>query len=154
MPNTIYPWKLVNSLRAKPTLGQLVDLCEENYSLLHKIAPDLKNMQGKYISSCSPHIDLHLEILEQSPYTSLIHLTYFFEQQNAGNPDAILRVYHDSRQLEVIDLKEKSLPLLNSYQHPGLLLKWKANIFVSKWLSYCRFQGHHFAAEPSEAAIA
>ncbi len=154
MPHKLYPWKLVNSLRAKPTLGQLVDLCEENYTLLDKMAPELKRMSGKYVSRCQAHVDLHLEILEQSPYTSLIHLTYFFEQRNIANPDAILRVYHDSRQLEVIDLKEKSLSLLNNYQHPGLLLKWKANVFVSKWLSYCRFQGHRFTAETAEAAFA
>ena len=154
MPHNIYPWKLVNSLKAKPTVGQLVDLCEENYSLLLKIAPDLHQMQGKFTSSGLPHVDLHLEILEQSPYTSLIHLTYYFDEESSATPDAILRVYHDSRQVEVIDLKEKSLVVIDHYQHPGLLFKWKLNLFISKWLSYCCFQGHNFNSDTTEAAIA
>lgn len=144
-----YPWKLLNTLRFNPTVGQLMDLCEENYYLLMKLAPDLKQMQGKYLSTRLPHIDLHLEIMEQSPYTSLIHLTYFFDQAQEADPDTVLRVYHDSRQMEVIDLKQKSLPIIQSYDHPGLLMKWKANIFISKWLSYCLHQGHIFEVQAS-----
>lgn len=128
-----------------------MDLCEENYRLLLKLAPDLKSMQGEFCSSCLPHMDLHLEILEQSPYTTLVHLTYFFNDTlKEADPDAVLRVYHDSRQLEVIDLKQKTLPILNNYQHPGLLLKWRANNFISKWLSYCLFQGHSFDVSQQE----
>lgn len=150
MQKTIYPWELTNTLKFKPSVGQLMDLCEENYYLLGKLAPDLKKMHGKYISCCLPHIDLHLEVLEQSPYTSLIHLTYFFNQDQEASPDTILRVYHDSRQIEVIDLKHKYLPIIQSYAHPGLLMKWKANVFISKWLSYCLYQGHHFSHNSSE----
>jgi len=141
-----YPWKVFNSLTFKPTVGQLIDLSEENYAMLLKLAPDLPSMQGKFLSSRLPHIDLHLEILEQSPYTSLIHLTYFFDHSTScrADPDTILRAYHDSKQLEVIDLKQKSLPVTQIYHPPGLLMKWRVNVFLSKWLSYCLHQQHRF----------
>ena len=147
-----YPWNLNGALRFKPSVGQLMDLCEENYYLILKLAPDIHQMQGKYQSTQLPHIDLHLEILEQSPYTSLIHLTYFFDHSRNADPDTVLRVYHDSRQVEVIDLKQKYLPVIHSYDHPGLLMKWKANIFISKWLSYCLHQGHTFDHQPSQSS--
>ena len=146
-----FPWKLINTLKFKPNVGQLMDLCEENYALLAKLAPELKQMTGKYLSTRLPHMDLHLEILEQSPYTTLIHLTYYFDQSTEADPDTVLRVYHDSRQLEVIDLKQKYLPTIHSYDHPGLLMKWKANVFISKWLSYCLHQGHSFNPQPAPA---
>ena len=145
-----FPWKLINTLKFKPSVGQLMDLCEENYVLLMRLAPNLKQMTGKHRSTRLSHIDLHLEILEQSPYTSLIHLTYFFDQSTEADPDTVIRVYHDSKQLEVIDLKQKYLPEIHSYEHPGLLMKWKANVFISKWLSYCLHQGHSFELRPSQ----
>ncbi len=147
-----FPWKLTGTLKFKPSVGQLMDLCEENYYLLLKLAPELKLMQGKNLSTRLPHIDLHLEILEQSPYTSLIHLTYFFKPSKEADPDTVLRVYHDSKQLEVIDLKQKYLPVIHTYEHPGLLMKWKANVFISKWLSYCLHQGHIFKLQSTHTA--
>jgi len=132
-------------LKFKPSVGQLMDLCGENYRLFSKMAPELASMQGKYISSKSTQADLHMEIIEQSPYTTLIHLTYFFNQSNEkADPNATLRIYHDSKQLEVIHLKQKSLPIVRMFNFPGLILKWRANVFISKWLKYCLHQGHLF----------
>ena len=139
-----YPWTLNNTLKFKPSVGQLMDLCEENYRLIMTLAPGIHYMQGKSVSAQPSHQDLHLEILEQSRYTTLIHLTYFFGGSKLPDPDAVLRIYHDSRQLEVIELKQSSYPALNSYSHPSLLVKWKINLFIFKWLNYCKHQNHHF----------
>ena len=144
MQKHLYPWNCHNALTLKPTIGQLMDLCEENYTQIMKLAPELKLMQGHYLSNKKPHLDLHLEILEQSPYTTLLHLTYFFNNHAQPDPDALLRIYHDSRQLEVINLKQQTLPVIRKFDHPGLQLKWRANVFISKWLSYCLFQQHAF----------
>ncbi len=91
-------------------------------------------------------MDLYLEIMQQAPYTTELHLTYYFSHTHGQvpDPDAILRVYHDANQIEVVDLKEQTLPVVQNYHPPGLLNKWKANIFLSKWLSYCASQGHKF----------
>lgn len=148
MQQHLYPWKLLDSLRTRPNVGQLMDLCEENYRRLLQLAPRLAQMQGQFVSDHQQQPSLMLEILEQSPYTTLVHLTYRFDARETTRPDAVLRVYHDAAQLEVIALRESHLVRVNAYEHPGLLLKWKANVFIGKWLSYCRSQGHLFGLDP------
>lgn len=131
----------------KPTVGHLMELCEENYRLLIMIAPDLSCLSGNYCSELPGQTDLHMEVLEQAPYTSLIHLTYHFSHQEGQrrDPDATLRVYHDAQQIEVVDLCQNALPVESNYHHPGLSNKWKVNLFLSKWLAFCLSQGHRFA---------
>ena len=123
-----------------------MDLCEENYRQLIRIAPALRKLSGNHVSRIEGCMDLHLEIQEQTPYTTLVHLTYFFscrtEQQ--PDPDALLRVYHDARQVEVVDLKQNALPLNGGRELPTLVQKWRINLFLSKWLNYCAEQGHGF----------
>jgi len=141
------PWLKI--LRGEPTVGSLMALCEDNYRHLLRMAPDLHALSGTYRSQLADHTDLYLEVLEQAPYTSLIHLTYYF-QHAAGqrpDPDATLRVYHDARQVEVLDLRQQALPMDRLYDAPALINKWKANLFVSKWLAFCNYQGHYFSED-------
>lgn len=155
------PWThyLQASLDRHPNVGRLVDLCEENYRCLKRLLPRLREMEGQYCSCDHEHADLFLEVVEHSRYTSLVHLTYFFEHEQGQEPepDVLLRVYHDTEQVEVIDLKQSSLPVNSLYEAPGLLNKWQVNLFVSKWLAFCVHQGHRFsprsATNPAVAAF-
>jgi hypothetical protein len=133
-------------MTGKPTVGWLMDLCDENYRLLLRLAPSLRNLQGSHSSTMAGSLDLHLEIQEQTPYTTLVHLTYLFSRtaECTPDPDALLRVYHDSCQVEVIDLKQHALPLNSGVVLPTLEQKWRINLFLSKWLGYCVQQGHVF----------
>jgi len=141
-----YPWELQALVSGRPTVGWLMDLCEENYHHLSRMAPALRTLKGRYVSSLDSTIDLHLEILEQTPYTTLIHLTYFFShsENRLPDPDAQVRIYHDSRQAEVVDLAQRALPLNMGVERPTMEQKWRVNLFLSKWLSYCVQQGHRF----------
>jgi hypothetical protein len=154
-PAQRYPWlsELVTSRR--PSVGTLMALCEENYTVLRRLVPDLASLRGELRSQGPGGIDLHLEIIEQSRYTTLLRLTYLFPYEDdrihrvpQADPDALLRVYHDARQVEVIDLRQTALPLHNHYQSPALDAKWKANLFISKWLGYCALLGHRFFCPP------
>lgn len=133
-------------LERRPSVGDLLALCEENYHYLHSLIPQLKRLQGEHCSSRPDHQDLHLTILEQTPYTTLIRLTYQFPHADGGmsDPDALLRVYHDAQQVEVEDLRQHTLPTHRLYEAPGLLNKWRLNLFVFKWLAFCVGQGHVF----------
>ncbi|MES9970395.1 MAG: DUF1249 domain-containing protein [Candidatus Thiodiazotropha sp.] len=141
-----YPWNISKILTARPSVGMLLDLSEENYSSLMGLAPALTQMSGKYQSNLERGMDLHLEVLEQTPYTTLIHLTYYFSHAvgDYPDPDATLRVYHDSRQIDVMDLRQSSLPLHRWGGNPTLEQRWRINLFLSKWLRYCVTQGHGF----------
>jgi len=137
----LYEW-----LDSAPSVGDLLALCEENYRHLHQLVPQLRRLQGEHRSSRPDHQDLHLTIVEQTRYTTLLRLTYRFPHADGGksDPDALLRVYHDARQVEVEDLRQQALPTHRLYEAPGLLNKWRVNLFVAKWLLFCIRQGHLF----------
>lgn len=149
MRHASYPWSMKKLLSTRPTMGMVLDLSEENYALLIRLAPALTRMLGKYQSNLEQGMDLYLEALEQTPYTTLVHMTYYFSHAvgDYPDPDATLRVYHDSKQIDVIDLRESNLPLQRWGLHPTLEQRWRINLFLSKWLHYCVAQGHSFVTD-------
>lgn len=141
-------------------MGSLMSLCEENYLLVSRIVPHLRSRKGTLVSRLSGGVDLHLSIEEQTRYTTVFRLTYVFPASEGldpglgSDPNALLRAYHDARQVEVLDLRQTALPKHADYQHPALDAKWRVNLFLSKWLSYCLQQGHRFGASGAEARVA
>lgn len=159
MPAGQYPWSTPLIRKGRPTVGNLMALCEENYRALMRLIPDLRQLQGEKRSVLDRDLDLHLEILEQTPYTTLLRLTYYFSHNDGlvhrlqkPDPDALLRVYYDAGQVEVLDLRQTALPVHNHYRHPALETKWKVNLFLSKWLAFCLVQGHRFAPGPEASS--
>ena len=153
-----YPWLDGLLGESRPSVGGLMALCEENYASLLRLAPGLRSMQGDHRSMCRGATDLHLEIIEQSRYTTLLRLTYFFPHDDGrvhrlplADPDALLRAYHDAAQVEVLDLRQSALPLHNHYSPPALDAKWKANLFFAKWIGYCQVSGHGFGGRESSS---
>jgi uncharacterized protein YqiB (DUF1249 family) len=142
-----YPWSLKLLRLRHPSMDRVQRLSEENYHHLLRLAPDLPLLEGKHVSNLGHGVDLHLDVLDQTPYTSLIHLTYYFPHGvgHYPDPDATLRVYHDFRQVDVLDLRQSALPMRRWGSNPTLEQRWKINLFLSKWLSYCILQGHRFS---------
>ena len=136
-------------LEGRPSVGGLMELCDENYRQMLKLAPTLTELKNRHLSRVDGHLDLHLEILEQTPYTTLIHLTYRFGNDDTAmsDPDAQIRVYHDAKQLEVLDLKQRAIPMEKKPDMCSLERKWRANLFLSKWLEFCCGQKHHFSSD-------
>jgi uncharacterized protein YqiB (DUF1249 family) len=147
MMRSDYPWSLKFLRMRYPSMDRVQRLSEENYHHLLRLAPDLQLLEGKHVSSLGHGVDLHLDVQDQTPYTSLIHLTYYFPHGvgHYPDPDATLRVYHDFRQVDVLDLRQSALPMRRWGGNPTLEQRWKINLFLSKWLSYCILQGHRFA---------
>ncbi len=147
-----YPWGLSRLIIARPTVGSLLDLCDENYRALRRLAPDLPELRGWWCSRLANDVDLHLEIREQTPYSSLVHLTYYLRADSAPVPDpaATLRAYHDARQVEVVGLSQTAYRCV---QGPCVSLegKWRLSLFLSKWLTYCIAAGHRFPASDGRA---
>lgn len=129
-----------------PTVGALMDLCEGNFLMLARLMPRVTEMTGEYVSHPTGAAPLQLEVLEHTPYTTLVRLTHLFGHEGSGepDPDARLRIYHDARQAEVVDLRQSVLPLGGLYDAPGLVQKWRANHFAWRWLQFCLEQGYSF----------
>lgn len=137
-----------------------MELCEENYLRISRLVPHLHRLSGLHRSPGCDGIALYLEVLEQSRFTTELRLTYRFHTQEPAHPDADpdvrLRVYHDSRQVEVLGVRQSALALDADYQPPALTNKWRVNLFLAKWLQYCLRRGHGFdlaatAADPADA---
>lgn len=145
-----------------PNVGGLMALCEENYLALMRLAPALPQLSERLRSRPADAAELTLTVMGQAPYTTTLRLTHVFRRIDPGSPppgdrpgnppsaepDAVLRAYHDAGQVEVLSLRQTILPVLNHYDAPALAAKWRANLFVSKWLAYCRREGHRFPAQP------
>lgn len=151
-------WYLARVLTERPNLGNLLDLCEENFRALLNLAPALRVLNGGRNSRLGDGVDLYLEILEQAPYSSLVRLTHYFREQGdpLSVPGALLRIYYDARQVEVVSLGVWSTHADWSGP-PRLENKWRLNLFLSKWLAYLLAQGHRFcpdeASDPQPASI-
>ena len=60
----------------------LMELYEQNYLRLRNLAPDLK-VADEMISSVPGHQDLYLSITQRCPYTTMLRLTYRFEDEGS-----------------------------------------------------------------------
>jgi uncharacterized protein YqiB (DUF1249 family) len=137
-----------------PTVGGLMALCEENYGSLLRLAPLLRSARGVVVSARPGRTRLQMEILEQTRHTTVLRLTHLFRSpedpvQWLREPDAVLKAYHDAKQVEVLDLRQTALPIVTHYAPPALFSKWKANLFVSKWLAYCLRGGYRITSASS-----
>jgi uncharacterized protein YqiB (DUF1249 family) len=154
-----------------------MSLCEENFALFSRLAPQVREQRGSLVSRRKGGVDLYLIVEEQSPYTTLVRLTHYFSSKGSGpgpgpgsgltsnrvadrpgpgqgaDPDLRLRIYHDARQVEVESLRQSALPMRPDYQHPALAAKWKVNLFLAKWLRYCLHEGHRFVPGRSEVPL-
>ena len=148
----------VTSWRARPvSFVSLMTLYESNYIRLRALAGDVRGLTGRSRSSVPGDLDLHVEALEHSPYTSILRLTYFFADAESAvtEPDLEVRVYHDAR------LAEASRGS-RSVRHPGLARlqdglpsalgeRWRRNMLLNKWLDYCAERGHRIYAAAGSA---
>lgn len=138
--------------------GNLMELYEQNYVLLRLLIPDLKIAEPQTrMSNAEGRLPLYMQLMEQSPYTSTLRLTYRFVETEGDSiraqaePNLLLRVYHDARTAEVVSGH------IHGQQHVqrktrGLDSSWQLNRFLYKWLRYLRYRGHQLSADYQKAA--
>lgn len=145
------PSPVLSLLDSRPNIGRLIELGEENYHLLLKLAPGLEGLEGCLVSHVAHGMDLHLEVLEQTPYTTLIQLTYYFGHPGDHHPDPNIqvRVYHDARQAEALRIQGREGGFVALGKTSTLHQKWRVSLFLAKWFSYCVQQGHRFQNGPA-----
>jgi len=121
----------------------LMELYEQNYIRLRNIVPDLA-VADEMISSVPGHQDLYLSITQRCRYTTMLRMTYQFEDagQTLFEPDLHLKICHDARVVEVQQFHSRTHGPL--YVASMIEQKWMMNRFLYKWLGYCLRQGHYF----------
>jgi len=150
----------VTSWRARPvSFVSLMTLYESNYIRLSALLGDVRRLRGALVSRSPDDLDLHAELIEHSPYTTRLRLTYFFDDPEGlvADPDLELRIYHDARLAEASRCARR-------VRHPGLATlrtslpatlgeRWMRNMLLNKWLDYCAERGHRFEAAGAGRSI-
>jgi uncharacterized protein YqiB (DUF1249 family) len=149
------------SWRARPgSFVSLMSLYESNYIRLGWLIPRLHEIETSCVSHVEGDCPLHLRIDERTKYTTLLTLTYLFEDgdERIADPDLLIRVYHDARLAEVQACarwhRHTMLEAIRSDLVRALGDRWLRNIMLNKWLDYCFERGHRFVAERPTIALA
>ncbi|HUO78869.1 MAG TPA: DUF1249 domain-containing protein [Steroidobacteraceae bacterium] len=137
------------SWRARPgSFVGLMTLYESNYIRLGWLAGDLRVLAGEHRSRAARDVELKLTVLERSPYTTMLQLTYVFgaEPEWPDAPDLAVRVYHDAR---VAEAHAFGAAARAGADRGDLGSRWARNVMLNKWLEYCVDRGHRFGAASS-----
>jgi uncharacterized protein YqiB (DUF1249 family) len=137
----------------------LMHLYESNYLRLHWLLLDeLESLPPQQCSRPDGDLPLYLDVLEVSPYTTTVRLTYYFAEEGEpiADPDLTVRVYHDACVAEAMACRPRHLhhALRQFDTAPGdeLSRRWARNNMLNKWLEYCYDHGHRFSAARRVAA--
>ena len=146
------------SWRSRPrSFVALMSLYESNFIRLHTLCGNPADLRGERLSRVSGDCDLVLTIVEQTPYTTALTLTYLLPPEAATAadsalerfPDVCIRVYADARLAEARHLvQQPTHPALRALRRGAereLDQRWAMNMMLNKWLDYCVERGHHFA---------
>ncbi len=148
---------LAVSWRARPgSFVALMSLYESNYLRLRALCGDVARLRGRHVSRVEGDSDLHLAIIEQSPYTTTLTLTYDFEETGPPDPrnghpavrlpDLEVRVYADARVAEArFGAREAIDPAWRQLRRQldrELDQRWAPNMLLNKWLEFCLERGH------------
>lgn len=116
------------SWRARPrSFVALMALYESNFVRLGWLAGELGRLHDEQGSCVEGDCELRLIVLERARYTTTVRLSYAF-----GEPDLIVRIYHDARLAEVQGEGDAGS-------------RWRSNMMLNKWLEYCADRGHRFS---------
>ena len=125
-------------------------LYESNYLRLGWLAGALTSLTGNHRSSVRDDCDLLLSVIERTPYTTTLNLTYRLDDPVAAQyPDMGIRIYHDARVVEAQEWAGAHphgvLQALRRHAERELDQRWARNVMLNKWLEYCLERGHRFS---------
>jgi uncharacterized protein YqiB (DUF1249 family) len=131
------------------TFTGLMTLYESNYIKLQQLLVDLDRPADAFISTSPRDNDLYVEIVRREPYTTTLHLTYWFDDaagSSVADPDIVVRIYHDARLVEAVSSgdahRHAKLRELARSSNDELDRRWRLNMLLNKWLDYLFEVGH------------
>ena len=149
-----------NGLDCHPVLGKLHSVQEEIFRQLQLLIPDDYAFEDRLESRVAGSPLLKLEILERHPYTTFMHLTYEFsdEDSTTQSPNAYIRSYQDARIAEATSYdSDQGCTRMAHPAYPSIQLMqraWRLNRALDRWLDYLIRQGHSVVTmQPCEEAL-
>lgn len=135
-------------------INKLMWVFEANYDRLLTLIPQLHGIPHSATASLDNLMDLYLEILDRSRYTTTLRLTHYLNVDGRllPNPSMRIRLYHDAQVAEVLAYQDHSR-FKHEYPYPNPKMhqrheKRALNLFLAEWLTYCLLQGYRFDTAP------
>ena len=128
----------------------LMTLYESNHVRLKQLLGSLNRLPDSAISHSHHDLDLHLRVEERSRYTTVMHMTYWFEDAEVcvADPDLRLCIYHDARLAETLSCADapRHAALRGIWQPTASAMqrRWTQNVLLNKWLEFCLDNRHAF----------
>ena len=121
--------------------------CDANYLRLMKLFPSLRDddvsVFGVVVGD-NPY-QVHIEVQERGPYTTLIRLTQLPKAPWSTRPALTVRLYHDARSAEVVEYQRGGhFRAVYDYPNRDMRLpdeKAQVNRFLGEFLSMCLTHG-------------
>jgi len=131
------------------SFSALMELYEENFILLRRLAPSMTSMSGQLCSQGRGGLPLYIEVLEQDKFTTVLRMFYRLPSENGAvseAPNVHVRIYHDANVAEAVAgrLGGRDCLALSRSGERCLDVRWRLNRFLYKWLRYLLFRQHHF----------
>ena len=121
--------------------------CDANFLRLKKLFPSLRERDASSfgIDINGNVLEIKLEVVERSRYTSLVRLTQLPVAPWSRKPSITIRMYHDARSAEVVEYQGKR-HFRAVYDYPNEDMrhpdeKAQINRFLGEYLSLCLTHG-------------
>lgn len=123
-------------------------LCEANYRKLKKMFPEIAFLEHVSLSNKRNQIAFSIDVLERTPYTTLIRLKSTFMMCAELSPETVMqiRIYHDASVAEVVKIQNHQR-IRSHYTYPNASMylpdeKLQSNKLLSEILTFC--QGNNY----------
>lgn len=140
-------------------LAEHMAVCDANYLRLVKLFPTLRDQpKGVFgVTIAGQRTEVIVEVLQRSPYTSLVRVRQLPDAPWGINPGFTVRLYHDARNAEVVEY-QGARHFKAVYDYPNRVMrqrdeKAQVNRLLGEYLSNCLRHGAA-AAETEEAPAA
>jgi uncharacterized protein YqiB (DUF1249 family) len=142
---------LYRPIQARSFTG-LMTLYESNYIRLSWLLADMYDIPGQQVSRIDQDLPLFLTVRDRGPYTTTLHMTYYFREhgEQVADPDLSVRIYHDARMAETLCCatfhRHQVLEPFKTRPGKAIHHRWTRNMMLNKWLEYCADTGHRFTS--------
>ena len=120
--------------------------CDANYLRLKKLFPAMREAEETVFALSAPNGPrVRIQVLERSPYTSLLRLVQEQDDAWSADPSMKVRLYHDARSAEVVEFQnERRFEAV--YDYPNRQMRQKdekaqINRFLGEYLAHCLRHG-------------
>jgi uncharacterized protein YqiB (DUF1249 family) len=127
-----------------PDLADFIDECEANYRRVSRILTALTwhENQSTFPAFATGIRRINISLIDRSRYTTTLSLSQDSADSDwAGQPDVVVRLYHDARLAEVLSYaRHTRVAPVYPYPNPDMYHrdeKAQLNRLLGEWLDHC-----------------